>query len=246
MNDEFYIGYRKVAPPRTARFVLCVAVLLGVVLIGAAAIIGYAQQIAGDGEYAFGTIDTFEGLVRGEPLLHIELLPNDGAGPRKALVVDQGKHGAPDVIRHAVRKRIRIEATRITRDGILMLELHDAQHLEIIDDVAAMHSKASREEDNVTLIGELVDTKCYLGVMNPGRGKVHRGCAAECLRGGVPPGLLVSDSHGEQVLVLLEPHDGHSLDISAEWAGRKLMVEGYLRRSNDMLVMKYTQVRPSK
>jgi hypothetical protein len=29
----------------------------------------------------------------------------------------------------------------------------------------------------MTLTGEIVDSKCYLGVMNPGQGKVHRDCA---------------------------------------------------------------------
>jgi hypothetical protein len=40
------------------------------------------------------------------------------------------------------------------------------------------------------LIGEIVDTKCFLGVMNPGEGKVPRECAALCLSGGIPRALL--------------------------------------------------------
>ena len=41
--------------------------------------------------------------------------------------------------------------------------------------------------DTFTLIGEIVDSKRYLGVMNPGNGKVHRDCAVRCLSGGIPP-----------------------------------------------------------
>jgi hypothetical protein len=33
---------------------------------------------------------------------------------------------------------------------------------------------------SVRLRGEIVDSKCYLGVMNPGNGKVHRDCAVRC------------------------------------------------------------------
>ena len=53
----------------------------------------------------------------------------------------------------------------------------------------------------VTLTGEIVDSKCYLGVMNPGQGKVHRDCASRCLSGGIPP-LFVDLANGEQYLLV--------------------------------------------
>jgi len=36
------------------------------------------------------------------------------------------------------------------------------------------------------LVGEIVDSKCYFGNMNPGNGKVHRDCAVRCMSGGIP------------------------------------------------------------
>ena len=42
-----------------------------------------------------------------------------------------------------------------------------------------------------TFVGEIVDSKCFLGVMNPGRLTPHRACAIRCISGGVPPVLLV-------------------------------------------------------
>ena len=42
-----------------------------------------------------------------------------------------------------------------------------------------------------TLVGEIVDSKCFLGVMNPGRSAPHRACAVRCISGGIPPVLLV-------------------------------------------------------
>src|SRR5207302_1569532 len=67
---------------------------------------------------------------------------------------------------------------------------------------------ASAEVESVDLgavqfTGEIVDTKCYFGVMNPGNGKVHRDCAARCLSGGVPPGFLVRDTAGRVETLLL-------------------------------------------
>ena len=74
-----------------------------------------------------------------------------------------------------------------------------------------------------TFVGELVDTKCFLGVMRPATGKVHRGCAIRCLNGGAPPGLLVRDDLGDS---LLAGSEGKGLDIDWDLAARSLEVEG--------------------
>jgi hypothetical protein len=51
--------------------------------------------------------------------------------------------------------------------------------------------------------GEIVDSKCFLGVMVPGSGKTHKDCASLCLRGGIPPALYVRDQSGQ--IVALAP-----------------------------------------
>src|SRR5260370_8819960 len=58
-----------------------------------------------------------------------------------------------------------------------------------------------------TLVGEIVDSKCFLGVMNPGQLTPHRACAIRCISGGVPPVLLVRQKDGPAVyLFLVSPH----------------------------------------
>ncbi|MEZ5314225.1 MAG: hypothetical protein R2862_11570 [Thermoanaerobaculia bacterium] len=63
------------------------------------------------------------------------------------------------------------------------------------------------------LRGEIVDSKCFLGVMKPGSGKAHRDCAVRCISGGAPP-LFVLRSNGEPqeiVTLWLSSRDGDSL-----------------------------------
>jgi len=72
-----------------------------------------------------------------------------------------------------------------------------------------------------TLVGEIVDSKCYLGVMNPGRLAPHRGCAVRCISGGIPPILLVRQEVGPPLYFLLVSNDGRPvnkqvLDMVAE------------------------------
>ena len=89
-----------------------------------------------------------------------------------------------------------------------------------------------------TLVGEIVDTKCYLGAMKPGRGKPHRDCASLCIRGGIPAALLVRTENDERVLVNLVDSAGRPLGRELlEWVGQPVAVSGRLRSKDDRLFL---------
>jgi hypothetical protein len=67
--------------------------------------------------------------------------------------------------------------------------------------VQSAEQAAARRLGTLTLTGEIVDSKCYLGVMNPGNGKVHRDCASRCLSGGIPP-LFIDSLTGKTFLLV--------------------------------------------
>ena len=92
------------------------------------------------------------------------------------------------------------------------------------------------------LRGEIVDSKCYFGVMKPGQGKAHRDCAVRCISGGAPPAFVVraaGPEGGERTLILLlVGSDGSSigsriLDLVAE----PVEIEGEVSRLGDQLVL---------
>ena len=72
-------------------------------------------------------------------------------------------------------------------------------------------SYASNGAKSVTLKGELMDTWCYVSqVMGPHKvviGSSHHVCAVWCAAGGIPVGLLDSDS-GEIYMILSVEGDG--------------------------------------
>jgi hypothetical protein len=43
------------------------------------------------------------------------------------------------------------------------------------------------------LKGEILDPKCWFGVMKPGEGKVHKSCAIRCISGGIEPVFRVTN-----------------------------------------------------
>jgi hypothetical protein len=88
------------------------------------------------------------------------------------------------------------------------------------------------------LTGQIVDSKCYFGVMNPGEGEVHRSCATRCLSGGIPPALVSRDVDGRSVYLLADA-SGERVpnDCAAERADRPITIRGRLVKSGDTLVL---------
>ena len=87
----------------------------------------------------------------------------------------------------------------------------------------------------VWTVGEIIDSKCYFGVMKPGRGKPHRACAARCISGGVPPVLLITDRRGERRYLLLVGANGQALSTElVPLVAEPVEVEGEVVRSGDL------------
>lgn len=98
-----------------------------------------------------------------------------------------------------------------------------------------------------TLLGEIVDTKCYLGAMKPGRGKPHRDCASLCIRGGIPAALLVRTASGERHLVHLLNLRGRPLGRELlEWVGEPVEVWGTLRRRDNRLFLRTLTIKATR
>jgi hypothetical protein len=91
----------------------------------------------------------------------------------------------------------------------------------------------------IRLRGEIVDSKCYLGVMNPGSGKVHRDCAVRCISGGAPPAFIARDAAGEPQVLLLTGSDGRALNKEIlSFVAEPLEIHGRVVRSGSHLVLK--------
>src|SRR5260221_14413539 len=70
--------------------------------------------------------------------------------------------------------------------------------------------------------GEVLDLSCYMG--HGGQGEGHAGCAAKCLKGGQPMGLLGTDG---AVYVLFADHgDASPFEKAKELAGKNVEVTG--------------------
>jgi hypothetical protein len=225
-DEPFYIGYDPPMPAPLARRVRHAVVAATVLGIGGAAFVALQHRDVAGGTFEFGTITAVTGVVVERPYPALRIAGRAAS----TLLVAPGKHGAAPLVRGLADRAVVVRGQRIVRDGHEMLEIaavsdngspgtRPGQHPGSRPGSRSGQGPGSRPGQGpggrpVTLRGEIVDSKCFLGVMTPGQGKTHRACASLCLRGGIPPALFVEDV-GKGRLVLLVSPSGDPLDAAA-------------------------------
>lgn len=230
MNDDFYIGYLPQAPAATARHVRRVVAGLATALLAAAALLASTLPHLGEGLFQFGQVRTFAGILRVGPD-GTALLVDDADD---YLLVGPGKTGVLEWCGGPPRA-VTVPATLIERDARRVLELAGPPQ----DDATAARAEAAVSSASLgtfTLTGEIVDPKCYFGVMNPGEGRVHRACAVLCLRGGITPVFVARDRTGAAVPLLVATGSGGAPDPRLlRWVGEGVSGTGEVVRTGRWL-----------
>jgi hypothetical protein len=244
-DDPFFIGWLP-APAAHRRLLrpLAAGLLLGAVAVAAVAALG--QRDPGPGHWDAGRLHSFDGWLVTRPYA---LLWVPGAPGRTFLLVEEGKFGALPRAEPLTRgwpdgRPVRATGTVLDRDGRWMLEL--AAGPEGLRPLTAEEARAlppvtqpTTTAEDVTLAGEIIDPKCYLGAMRPGGGKTHKACAMLCISGGVPPMLVTRDAGDREANYLLTTAaDGPANDLVLPFVGEPIRITGRLERRGDLLLLR--------
>jgi hypothetical protein len=244
-DDPFFIGWLPV-PPKYVRFLApFVAVLLAAAVVSGA-LLAFGQRSPGTGTWDDDTPRLFEGVAYASPYALLRVLgEKPGDPPRTILLVEEGKFGAADRVRPFDGRPVRVRGTLLHRDERWMLELAAGETgIQAIatmspEDERRLRRPPPRDLGRVTLRGEIIDSKCYLGAMKPGGGKTHKACAALCLAGGVPPLFVTRDAAGQETYYLLTNPDGGPLGQAAvEFVGDPVELSAALEQQGDLRVLK--------
>ncbi len=239
---DFYIGFQPM-PPGLKRFVRGVVITLAVALPALAAALAALQRPMPTGVFEFGVKREFEGVLLEHPVPVLRV--REGDGTSSFLLVGLGKFGLPEFARGADGERVRFEGSLIYREGLTMVEMNDPESFERLGPASPGDARPPVEVVGpVEVTGELVDTKCYFGVMKPATGTVHRACAIRCLSGGVPPGLLVRDRGDDGMVVMLAGPGSEPLDYDVGWAALTVRARGVLELHDGMPVVRVRSLEP--
>ncbi len=204
-EKHFFIGWEDTRElPRRAVFSGFVWAILLLLIVGIGAWVGALQRTPGKGMFAFGDVQTYRGVLLSQP--SPMLIVDDESGKGKiCLLVNPLKHGFRQEVagRHHL-KEVTLKGTIIGDELNSMIEVVPGS----VAEQGEGEAQSSRVGSTVMLKGEIVDSKCHLGVMNPGRFKTHRACAIQCIAGGIPPLLVIESVDGQRQQFLIVDLDG--------------------------------------
>ena len=240
-RDDFYVGYLPAAPAALARWLKPRIFLLVLVPVVLAALLSVAQGPFAASVFEFGHPRDFEGEIVENPYPMIRLeRPGQGLEPAANshyFLVSFGKAGARAAVKGLEGRRVRLRGQLIYRDDQTMIELDSHTPIQPLADQGPVRSPHRRELGEMTLVGEIVDSKCFLGVMNPGNLKTHKACAVRCISGGVPPVLLVRDSHTAHYFLLVS-ESGRQVNRSVlDLVGEPVEIRGRVSRFDDLYLL---------
>ena len=238
-NEPMFIGWAE-TPPADRRFFL----RAGIGLTTAAGLLGFGvaalQPQPGPGRWDPDAVREWRGIVSAEP--YAMLRTNDlGGGPRTALLSCLGKCGVAARIGALAGQAVVVTGSLIQRGPHSMIAVDEVGDWIRADNKAAtdpaLAFPAGQPLGEVSLAGEILDSKCWFGAMRPADGKVHKACASLCIRGGIPPAFFARGSSGQGALMIMtasgRAYGPGLLGLVAD----PVRIRGNVQRVGDLLVL---------
>ncbi len=213
-DTDFFIGWLGKIPnsyQNSLRFFVPSLFIVSILLV---VIISISTNKVRFSSYDYYKTLSFEGELLLKPFPMLRVLEMDkNRNPKVVLypLVNEGKFGADQSIetflsQYPNEKRVfvKIEAKIISRDGQVAMEITDKKdNIQKIKLRTSIPDLVIGQTRDTVLKGEIIDPKCYLGVMNPGEGKPHRSCAINCIKGGIMPAFISGNNKTKNYYILI-------------------------------------------
>lgn len=243
-EDEFYIGWQEQAPRAFSKagWIFSLAAIL--IVAGFAVFFTRAEKGFVANYFDYGNLTEVKGQLVMEPVP--ALLTKEEGIIKTIPLVGFGKFGAGPVLEgFKTRLGENLSAWEVVVRGTYF-EFQDKRWMELTEGDQSLVShvpapspeRAIDQRGNVTLSGEIVDPKCFFGVMNPATKAIHRSCARRCISGGIVPVLAIREKGKFVDYYLLE--DIRAEDLSQEilpFVGVPVTLTGQVIQYDDWKVL---------
>lgn len=250
-NEEFYIGWMPAAPNGYAKHVFKVVFILAALVTIAGIILALQQKRFSTSSFEFGQLTEIKGIYRQFPVPSLKVTTQQDAFGHSSYItiplVGYGKFGAEGTIAELEKgknisldnKEVTFRGTLLYSDGktLLQIDRNDNPLVNVTTANAAMEPD-SKELGTVHLTGEILDPKCYFGVMKPGSGKPHRDCAVRCIAGGMSPVFYVRNDKGDANYYLILDKIGKKMnDELKDYIADPVSIEARAVQYDDWVIL---------
>lgn len=250
MQDDFYIGWLPKAPGIFSKFVRKYLLVLVLLVVAAGIVFARFQKQFSTAMFEFGKPTAVKGIYSAMPVPHLSVFNEQ----ERIMIplVGYGKSGAEGImheLEHEAGKPL--ENREITLKGQLMYG--DGKVIMQVDKKEKPLLSVSMDEKgksspidlgNLSFSGEIVDPKCYFGVMKPGEGKAHKDCAIRCILGGIPPILTITNKNGARNYILLTNFKGKRINVWAkDFVAVPSEVSGHAVQIDNWIVLQVNEIK---
>jgi hypothetical protein len=228
--SPFFVGWMGL--PRSLVGFIAV-VVLAVATVGAvfAALIIAATPPHQTGQWGSDEVG-YDGVlvIKPYPLVRVAAAGNQPA--RAILLVDEWKFGLPLGPEFKDGQFVHVQGYAVRRGDVTVLQV-DQKPRPMAGTAPPV---AERRDAGVqTLTGEIADTKCWTGAMNPGEGKTHKGCGSLCLLGAIPALFITAGPDATPRWYVLADTDGNALSEEMRaHVGERLSLTGHVVEAADL------------
>ncbi|MEL6215067.1 MAG: hypothetical protein AAFQ99_05245 [Pseudomonadota bacterium] len=236
-DKAFFVGWAEL-PPSDRRFFLQAGAVLSISALAGAAGVAAFQRPVGSGAWNLSETREYRGILVSSP--YPMLLTRDVSGElQTALLVCETKCGVQARLKNLADGAVVVRGTPIVRGPHAMIavseEMDWIRGADDASDIDIIRPKPVSLGE-YTLNGEVLDTKCWFGAMNPSEGKPHKSCASLCIRGGIPPAFYVRDIREQSALMILT-HRGRGFGPELlPFVADPVSIRGTLQQVGDLLM----------
>ena len=239
-DDPFFIGWAD-TPPADRRFFLRLGLGLMAGTAGLGAGLAALQRAPGAGGWDPDKVREWRGIVSGAPYAMLRSRDLGGDAPRTALLSCLGKCGVAAQIGALSGQPVVVTGSLIQRGRHSMIAVDEQGPWLRRDDRAPIDAGLSlpvvEALGEVSLNGEILDSKCWFGAMRPSDGKLHKACASLCIRGGIPPAFFARGAAGQSALMIMtDAGRAHGPELLALVAD-PVRLSGQVFRRGDLLLL---------
>jgi hypothetical protein len=249
---EFFIGWMPKAPAGFASHVRKSLLVLVIIVTASGVLLSLLQKKFATGNFEFGKLTEVKGIYFNTPVPCLKVINGKdifGNGSYITIpLIGFGKFGASGVISEIERqknielnqKEVTIKGTLLYNDGKLFMQVdaNDGFLMNIGKEADSSLLPEVKELGEQTIKGEIVDPKCFFGVMKPGEGKPHMDCAIRCILGGIPPVLKVTDEKGnENYYIVVGPHGEKMNEAVKNFVAEPVNIDAKVVKYDDWIVL---------